>query len=351
MSLGAMHCLIVTAEEPVEYTGVWSSTDNTVEGLSMGDDGNGLSGSAVPEMGQRRRGGVHGLGGRRKGTGRNTLNKLEDGYERALALTLSDYGLDRWISVYFPGSILPHYTSALEKFVQGARNGAFCREVWHMEAFVGAVSRFNKQDQPNAGNREVASCWVASRSNIACTCMGSTKYEAGLEPQAATVPHERCAHASAFLRAVTTLADALGEPPRSLLMHFGERFHEVGVRSAVSVGRAKALAGCKTTFLDEIAVYDTGGLPVAIAVSGTGLRRVPAPIKCARNATLLRLIPGNVVLPRPADAGAAAERRCAAADTRPCSGGGLKAAIHLRVAAASIPFQLQAEHPRGRGCF
>ncbi|OSX77003.1 hypothetical protein BU14_0166s0042 [Porphyra umbilicalis] len=351
MSLGAMHCVMVTAEKPVEYTGVWSSTDNTVEGLSMGGKGEGSSGAAVPDMGQRRRGGVHGQGGRRKGTGHNTLNKLEDGYVRALALTLSDYGLDRWISVYFPGSILPYYTSALETFVQGARDSAFCGEVCPMEVFVGAASRFNKQDQPKAGNREVVSCWVASRGNIVCTCMGSTKYEAGLEPQAATVPHARCAHASAVLGAVTTLADALGEPPRSLLMHSGERFHEVGARSAVSVGRAKALAGCKTTFLDEIEVYDTGGLPVAIVVSGTGLRRVPAPTKCARKATLLRLIPGNVVLPRPADAGAAAERRCAAADTRPCSGGGLKATIHLRVAAAYIPFKLQVEHPRGRGCF
>jgi len=35
--------------------------------------------------------------GRRKGTGRNTFDNLEDGYVRALASTLSDYGLDRWM--------------------------------------------------------------------------------------------------------------------------------------------------------------------------------------------------------------------------------------------------------------
>jgi len=58
MSLGAMHCVLVTAKEPVEYTGVWSSTDNTVEGLSMGGKGEGSSGAAGPDMGQRRRGGV-----------------------------------------------------------------------------------------------------------------------------------------------------------------------------------------------------------------------------------------------------------------------------------------------------
>jgi len=285
LSLGAMHCLMVRMEKPVEYTGVWSSTDTPVGGLPMGDDGDGSSGAAAPEMGQRRRGGVHGLGGRRKRTGRNTLDKLEEGYLRALASTLSDYGLDRWIFEYFQGSILPHYTSALESFVQGAHDGAFRGEVWHMEAFVGAVARFNKNDQPKSGNREGVSCWVASHGNIACTCMGSTKYEAGLDPKAVTVPHSRCSHASAFLRAVTTLADASGEPPRSLLMYFGERFQEPGVRPAVSVGRAKTLAGGKTNYLDEIEVYDTGNLPVAIVVSGTGLRRVPARIKCARDAT------------------------------------------------------------------
>jgi len=115
--------------------------------------------------------------------------------------------------------------------------------------------------------------------------MGSNNYEAVLEPKAATVPHARRTHASAFLRAVTTLADALCEPPLSLLMHFGRRFHEQGVRPGVSVGRAKALAGGKTTFVDEIEVYDTGSLKVAILVSGTGLRLVPAPVKCARKAT------------------------------------------------------------------
>jgi len=149
---------MVRMEEPVEYTGVCSSTDSPVGGLPMGDVGDGSGGAAVPKMGQRRRVGVHGLGGRRKGTGRNTPDKLEDGYVRALESTLSDYGLDRWISEYFPGSILPHYTSALENVVQGAHDGAFRGEVWNMEAFVGAVARFNKKDQPKSGNREVVSC-------------------------------------------------------------------------------------------------------------------------------------------------------------------------------------------------
>lgn len=269
----------------MEYTGAWSSTENPVGGIRMGDDGDGSGGAAVPDMGQRRRGGVHGLGDCRRGTGRNTLDKLENGYVRALASTLSDYGLDRWISEYFPVSILPHYTSALDSFVQGAHDGAFRGEVWHMEAFVGAVARFNKIDQPKSGNREVVSCWVASRGNIACTGMGSTKYRAELEPKAATVPHAQCTNPSALLGAVTTLADAFGEPPRSLLMHYGERFHEPGVRPGLSFGRAKALAGGKTAFFDETEVFDTGGLPVAIVVSGTGRRRVPAPVKCARKAT------------------------------------------------------------------
>ena len=42
----------------------------------------------------------------------------------------------------------------------------------------------------------------------------------------------------------------------------------------MSLGRAKALAGCKTNYVDDIEVDDTGALPVAIVVSGTGLRRL-----------------------------------------------------------------------------
>jgi len=63
----------MSSEERVEYTGAWSSTDRAVEGLHTGgEDGGGDSSSAVPEVWQRRRGGVHGRGGRRKGTAGNS---------------------------------------------------------------------------------------------------------------------------------------------------------------------------------------------------------------------------------------------------------------------------------------
>jgi len=66
---GDAQCFLMMSEERVEYTSVWSSTDTAVQGLHPGGEDGGVdSRAAVPEMEQRRRGGVHGCGGRRKGT-------------------------------------------------------------------------------------------------------------------------------------------------------------------------------------------------------------------------------------------------------------------------------------------
>jgi len=62
--------------------------------------------------------------------------------------------------------------------------------------------------------------------------------------------------------------------PSDCVQHESTGAHEPGVQPAVSLGRAKALAGCKTNYVDDIEVDDTGALPVAIVVSGTGLRRL-----------------------------------------------------------------------------
>jgi len=70
---GDAQCFIMTSQERVEYTSVWSSTDSAVKGQHPGgEDGGVHSSAAVPEMKQRQRGGVHGCEGRRKGTARGS---------------------------------------------------------------------------------------------------------------------------------------------------------------------------------------------------------------------------------------------------------------------------------------
>jgi len=70
---GDAQCFFMTSQERVEYTSVWSSTDTAVKGLHPGgEDAVVDSSAAVPEMEQRRRGGVHGCGGRLKGTARGS---------------------------------------------------------------------------------------------------------------------------------------------------------------------------------------------------------------------------------------------------------------------------------------
>jgi len=83
-----------------------------------------------------------------------------------------------------------------------------------MDVLVGAVALFNKEDQNISEDREVVRCAVALRGNIACTCVGSTMYEAGLQPNAATVPRARCTHVYAFWGALTFQEEVLGKRPR-----------------------------------------------------------------------------------------------------------------------------------------
>jgi len=66
-------CLLMTSEERVEYTSVWSFTDTAVKRLHPErQDGVVCSSAAVPDTEQRQRGGVHSCGSRRKGTAKGS---------------------------------------------------------------------------------------------------------------------------------------------------------------------------------------------------------------------------------------------------------------------------------------
>lgn len=261
-------------------------TDSAMdEGGAMDDD----SGAALPDLSQRRPGTRHAGGGRTIGTGRRTRTTLSVGYACALALFITCFGLDEWMSAVGVEGAADGSLSSLTAFVEENANVDYSGQVWPLESVVGAVARFSDDEQHAHGDREVIVTWVALRGNVACTCVQSTSYEASLDPEAEFEIDTACDHAAEFSSALARLGRAARVPEPELRRrlaimtdhHDGKRTGStVSARSASSAARRGA-----NIIADDVEVFDTGGLPVAVVVSGSGCSRVPAPVKCSRKGT------------------------------------------------------------------
>jgi len=258
----------------------------------MQDGGGSVAGEVdgeMPDFCQRRPGTRHAGGGRTVGTGRRTRSTLAVGYARALALSISNFGLEEWASaVGVPGSadaVLP----SLKWYVEENASLDYSGQVWELESVVGAVARFSDSERHEHDDPEVVATWIALRGNVACTCVQSTAYEAALDPDAEHESDTSCDHASLFSSAVERLALAANVPNRDLRRRLAVLTDETDEKGAQNNarGRRSSAAGAKGARLiaDDVEVFDTGGLPIAVVVSGFGLERVPAPIKCARKRT------------------------------------------------------------------
>jgi len=290
---------MAVVHQPVpQYRGVWATTqdgfrqgigdeggEDSAEGIGgTGDAGGGAP--RLPEMGPGRRPGGSGKGGRPLGTGRNTRKTLRQGYARALAIFLQATDANKLFvacGVDKPGDA---HLEAIDQYVMGAlHDGPYRGQVWPVDAVVGAVARFNLAEMNAFSDPMLVCCWVSSRGNVACTCIQSIRYEASLDPDRRAVPHADCDHATDFLHALRALADALEIPADALLSYFGALGHDDTPTGPVGRRSRSRRPRQPTTALDEVEVFDTGGLPIAVVLSGVGIRRVPAPVKCARKAT------------------------------------------------------------------
>jgi len=258
----------------------------------MQDGGGSVAGevdAAMPDFFQRLPGTRHAGGGRTVGTRSRTRSTLPVGYERALALSISNFGLEEWASaVGVPGSadaVLP----SLKWYVEENASLDYSGKVWELESVVGAVARFSDSKRHEHDDPEVLAIWIAFRCNVACTCVQSTAYEAALDPDATRESDASCDHASLFSSAMKRLALAAKVPNRGLrrrLAALTDKTEEKGAQNN-GRGRRSSAAGAKGARLiaDDVEVFNTGGLPIGVVLSGSGLERVPAPIKCARKRT------------------------------------------------------------------
>lgn len=256
----------------------------SIDTLGMGDD------AMVPDCSQRRPGTRHAGGGRPVGTGRRTRSTLALGYGRALAMLISKFGVEEWLAAVGLDSHAEQVAAPVSRYAVENAGLDYNGQVWPLDSVVGAVARFSGFEQEEHGDPEVVATWVALRGNVACTCVRSTAYEAALDPDADQEDDTPCGHASEFSVALERLALTVGLPPRDLRGRLAELTDQPGAAEETVSGRWEGQspgAGAHGARLiaDDVEVFDTGGLPVAVVVSGVGIARVPAPIKCARKTT------------------------------------------------------------------
>ena len=292
-------CFVVRSKPPTEYSGVWACTsrdavgpESDQAGVGAGQEDHDCGGDRVPALVQRRRGANHGAGGRRRGTGKNTRATLKEGYKRAIASHLIRFGVHKWLDCLSNPPDTDQRV-AMICFLDESLDGVYRGEVWAMEALVGAVARMSYVDSHKYNEPMLISCWVASRGNVACTCVQSTRYEAMFDAEAASVPDTPCYHTKAFRDAAADLAAVLGVRTRTLLRDFGKQSREASPASVPSVltTRAppsttrRARPGRQARCGDEVEIFDTGGLPISVVISGAGRCRIPAPVQCNRKAS------------------------------------------------------------------
>lgn len=250
------------------------------------DDHHGGDGTRLPALDQARPGTAHSAGGRPLGSGRNSHSRIRLGFARSLVVGIIRYGVEEWLDELGGTVDKEAQALALACHVDDAPED-YRGHVWAIEALAGSVSRFNEFEQHEHGVPEMIVTWVGERYNVACTCVASNFYESRLnaELDSAAVVHAECFHAEQFAGALDDSSKVLSCSSRKLRAHF------VALTEGKDAGRATRARGTSRTApagaatAEEVEVFDTGGLPVAVVTSGSGMHRVPASVKCARKAT------------------------------------------------------------------
>jgi len=304
---------------------VRADTTRMVMEMGEGSDGNGDAspdgdagerGYRFPDLSQVRPGTRHAGGGRTVGSGRNTRANLLQGYLRAIATTITKIGVEQWLEKFGVADEDGGHHAAFRSAVETALASPYRGQVWPLESLFGAVARISNADQHEHKEQELMTCWVAARGDVQCTCRGSTYLEAMLDVSSLSAEDSDCYHAKLYSDALASFSTLLGDGD-------GKRMRRIvslmagadtagidvaGTRASMAdddrgTGRARAVRGrgrrssvgsTRSAAVSkeggdaedaEVEVFATGGLPIAVVISGDDRRRVPAPVKCARKTT------------------------------------------------------------------
>lgn len=177
---------------------------------------NGLGDNGNPHGGQRRKGGSHDKGGRPVGTRRFTRETLSTGCSKTMAMAVSKYGVERFLS-----KVKTRTTCELseEEFAASLSlmSSVSCRgEVWPLMHVFGFFSKFEGGMASVVGERNVACTWVGRNGLINCSCQGKTQLFSLMRRPEKEAADMQCTHGIAMAKPIRKRTRVLRVDARSL---------------------------------------------------------------------------------------------------------------------------------------
>jgi len=163
--------------------------------IGLGDEGD-------QRGAQKHTGGAHDKGGRPVGTRRFTRETLPMGCRKALAMALSQYGLERFLVKVKERTTCTLTVEELSARVSSTASVPYRGDVWPLMHVFGVLSKFEGGAASVDGQRDVACTWVGRNGYINCSCQGRTRVLGMMRRPHEDAEDVDCTHGLAMAKAV-----------------------------------------------------------------------------------------------------------------------------------------------------
>lgn len=250
-------------------------TDAGARPGGVGDEGDARGG-------QKRAGGAHDKGGRPVGTRRFTRETLSTGCRKAMAMALSQYGVE---SVLRRVKAQTTCTLSAEELSSRLSTiaGVFYRgQVWPLMHIFGFFSKCEGGMASVTGERDVSCTWVGRNGFINCSCQGRTRLLGVMRRPEADAADIECTHGAAMAHTLRKLGRTLAIAVRAVRAVVGNLHRRCRSRHPDVVNGDGGDDGDCERFVVGQSVY-------GIAVTGHGDTVVTAPVRFTRKTTTCML--------------------------------------------------------------
>lgn len=239
--------------------------------VGLGDEGD-------ERGGQKHTGGKHDKGGRPVGTRRFTRETLSIGCRKAMAISLSQYGDERFLAKVKIRTTCTLTEEDWSRRLSSMANVSCRGEVWPLLHVFGFFSKFEGGMASVDGERDVACTWVGRNGYINCSCQGRTRLLSIMRRPAAEAADVECTHGSAMAKTLRKLTRELGIDMRSVRAVVGNLHRRCRSRLPDAVEGDGGDDGDCQRFVIGQSVF-------GVAVTGHGDQVVAAPVRFTRKTT------------------------------------------------------------------
>eukprot|EP00168_Porphyra_purpurea_P017968 TRINITY_DN6472_c0_g1_i1.p1 TRINITY_DN6472_c0_g1~~TRINITY_DN6472_c0_g1_i1.p1 ORF type:complete len:436 (-),score=52.38 TRINITY_DN6472_c0_g1_i1:29-1336(-) len=234
-----------------------------------------------------RSGGRLGSSGRPLNTRRDTWKTLGRGMLRAVCAGVVNAAVEPLLRRCNDRAQTDEEVGRIRDKLAACAGSYFRGEVWALRFVLGTLSRFINGVTDASGRSltpAIVTTWFDASGTIRCSCTKRVAFVARIRE---SVGDATCEHGRTLRAASITVCEQLGVP---LAVFRKEAPGLVSGDAALAPGATPASVRCAEGPDDwdaegPVQVFRTGQSAVAVVVTGTGLCKVAAPVRCARRST------------------------------------------------------------------